>query len=111
MDEIRNTCDDPEIRWKAARLVGRAEDLYEAFLDEYLLRPYTGQDFYKNFSWRFSSEDKIEALLSLAFESAAVLDSARYEGFEPTSAFRNEIKSIRKETLHLLHEKKGWSND
>jgi hypothetical protein len=39
------------------------------------------------------------------------MESARYEEFEPGKEFRNKIKLIRNETLRLLHEKKGWSND
>jgi hypothetical protein len=109
--EIINTCEDSNIRWQAARLSRQAQDLYEAFSEEYFCKPEGEPDFYKNYSGRVSQGDKTEALLSLAFNAAAMLDAARYEGFKPDTEFSNGIKYIRKETLRLLHEKKGWSSD
>ena len=107
LDEIKNSCADLNLRWKIARLLGEAEELNEQFLEEFNLCQTEAPDGYKKLSEQLSENVKTERLLSFAFHSAATLDTAVYKEFAPTSQFMNKIKSIRKETLHLLHEKKG----
>lgn len=111
LDEIKTCCEDLNLRWKIARLSGVAEELNEQFLEEYDLWRIDIADYYKKLSEQLSENDKTERLLSLAFQSAATMESALYKAFEPTAEFRNKIKSIRKETLRLLHEQKGWVGD
>ena len=99
------------LRWKIARLLGVAEELNEQFLEQFDIWRIDATYQYKKLSERLLENDKTETLLSLAFQSAATMDSALYKEFEPTSQFMDKIKSIRKETLHLLHEKKGWVDE
>lgn len=108
LDEMKTSCEDLNLCWKIARLLGVAEELNEQFLEEFDLWPSDVTYHHEKLSERLSESDKTETLLSSAFQSAATLDSALYQEFQPTSEFRNKIKSIKKETLHLLHEKKGW---
>ena len=110
LNEIQTSCEDLNIRWKIARLADQAEELKESFLEENLIFLLPASDHYKTFFEKVSTE-RTEALLSFAFNSAAVIDSANYEEFEPGAEFRSQIKSIRKETLHLLHEKRGWKDE
>ncbi len=111
LDEIKGSCEDLNLRWKIARLSGVAQEFNEQFLEEFNLWQIDVTDYYKKLSERLPENDKTERLLSHAFQSAATLDSALYKEFKPTPQFKNTIKSIRKETLRLLHEQKGWVDE
>ena len=106
LNSIQTRGDDLDQQWKVARLLSMAEELKEAFVDEYELWHVEASSHYKDLSQQLAESDKTETLLSFAFNSAATIDSARFQSFEPDAHFRNTIKSIRKETLHLLHEKR-----
>ncbi len=111
LNESKNTCDDSNMKWKIAQLASNAEVLYESFIEEFNLLPLEASNHYKAFSEKLSDTERTESLLSFAFNSVAIIDSARFEEFEPSEEFRNNIHSIRDETLRLLHEKKGWTNE
>lgn len=107
LNELKNICDDSNLCWKIAQLLGKAEELNEQFLDQFNLWHVSyndGELFEKLFN-----DDKIEALLSFAFNSAAVLDSAIYKEFAPAPDFTNSVKFIRKGALSLLHDRRGLS--
>ncbi len=111
LNEIKASCEDSNIRWKIAQLASNVEELSESFLKDNTLWPLSVSGYHKEFSEKLTVSDRTEFLLSFAFNSVAVLDCARYEEFEPGEEFRNTVKSIRNETLHLLHEKRGWTNE
>lgn len=99
-------CDDSNLIWKIAQLVSEAEELNQQFTDEFNLWPVSHDD--ENLYDRLVSDDEIEALLSSAFNSAAVLDAAVYKEFVPSAEFVNSVKFLRTNTLSLLHERRGW---
>ena len=111
LNECRNFCEDSNLKWKIARLSSNAEEVNESFLEGFNLLPLTVSNHYKEFSEKLTIEERTESLLSFAFNSVAILDSGRFEEFEANKEFRTNIKAIRNETLHLLHEKKGWRNE
>ena len=111
LDEARNACEDSNIRWRIAQLVGKAEAVHEKFLEDFKLFASQPLKHYKEILERLSVSDRAETLLSFAFQSAATMDSAHYEEIVPDKEFKNKIKSITKETLQLLHEKRGWNNE
>lgn len=105
LNELKINCEDLNLTWKIAQLLNVAEELNEQFLDEFNLQQasYKHKEFYE----RLANDDKIEALLSAAFQSAATLDAAIYKEFIPAPYFVDSVKFIRKKTLGLLHEKRG----
>jgi hypothetical protein len=111
LNEINATCDDVNIRWKTAQLAYKAEELYEKFIDESNLFPKPTETYHREYFKKISASDKIEAMLSAALQSVATLDAARYEAFDPGQDFKTAIKEIRKETLGLLHEMKGFKSE
>ena len=111
LNELKTTCEDSNIRWKIAQLAGEAEEVQEKFLDEFNLLPIQPSTYYNDIFEKLSASDRTETMLSFAFQSGATMDYARYEKFEPGKEFIDKIKSITKETLHLLHEKKGRRNE
>lgn len=112
LNEIKTTCcDDVNLCWKLAQLAYKAEELYEKFLDENNLFSQSSPAYQGEYFEKLPAKDRTEAMLSSAFQSAAVMDSARFEKFNPGNDFKSEIKSISKQTLKLLHEMKGWHND
>ena len=40
-----------------------------------------------------------------------IIDYARFDDFDPYKEFMNNIMSIKKETLQLLHQNKGWKTE
>ncbi|MEO8151381.1 MAG: hypothetical protein ABI723_27365 [Bacteroidia bacterium] len=111
LNEARNGCEDSNLRWRIAQLSGKAEALHEKFLEDFKLFALQPLKNYKVMLEKLSTSDRTETLLSFAFQSASIIDSAHYEEIEPGKEFKNKIKSITKETLHLLHEKRGWRNE
>ena len=109
--EANAVCDDKNIRWKIAQLAGTADELNEKFLDEHSLQPLNPSKHQKDFIDKLSEEEKLEILLSFAFQSAATLDYAQYKEFEPSKKFSDTIKLISREALTLLHEKRRWRKE
>jgi len=77
-------------------LASEAEALHEKFLDEFNLHLLTPLKHYKELSEKLSANERIEAMLSFAFQSGAMMDYVRYEQFDPGEEFQNKIKSIQK---------------
>lgn len=104
LTELKINCKDIDLTWKIAQLVNVAEELNEQFENEFNLPHASCKN--NGFYERLLNDDKIEALLSAAFQSAATLDAAIYQEFTPAPDFIDSVKFIRRKTLGLLHEKK-----
>ncbi|HXF28600.1 MAG TPA: hypothetical protein VN457_02015, partial [Chlamydiales bacterium] len=64
LDELKISCEDPNLRWKIAQLASKAEELHEKFLDEFNLHPLSPLKHYKELSAKLSANERIEALIS-----------------------------------------------
>ena len=111
LQEAKNICDDSNLRWQLAQLENEAEELFEKFAGDISPSPAEPSKYYNEILVKLSDKERIETLLSFAFQSSSILNAARYEEIDPGDDFKNKIKSITAKTLRLLHEKKGYYDE